>query len=271
MPTFNDPATDVRETVEALRGLAAATRDIAEPDQLGALVEQMHAATQMMSRVLDNLGDAHTRLAFQATGDGDPIEGLRLTTGAQAALREARGHLGEVETSLEAASERSGQIDWKAGESDHRWISVVFFQGEEAEPVLEIINRQGTDAAIEYLVGWDTGLDTEDDALENGYVYGTPPQSPSDKIATRDIYALTYNPDHGYVGLTRQLNYMPDPELLGLVNPAPELPATEAPTVEARAPEAGQGRHRGDERQAETSWFRPDAINDIEQSRGLSL
>lgn len=64
---------------------------------------------------------------------------------------------------------------------------------------------------------------------------------------------------------------MPDPELLGLVNPTPEPPATEAPTVLSPTPEAGQGRHRGGEQQAETSWFRPDAINDIEQVRGLSL
>lgn len=276
MPTFNDPYADARETVGALRGLVAATGDIDDPAQLDALVEEMQAVTQQMRQVLDNLGNAHQQLAGRATDDGDPIEGRRLATEAATALRQASGHLGRVEINLEAASERTGQIDWRDEDIDHRWISVVFLQGEEAEPVLDIIDRQGTDAAVEYLAGWDMADETEDDALENGYVYDTPPQGQTDRLATRDVYTLTYNPDLGYVGLTRPMNVMPDPVLLHLVNPLPpppdaETPTATAPAAENPARETGRGRHRGPEQPAETSWFRPDAIDDIDQSRGLSL
>lgn len=228
MPTFNDPYADARETVGALRGLVTATGDIDDPAPLDALVEEMQTATQQMQQVLDNLGSAHQQLAGRATGGGDPNEGRRLASEAATALRQASGHLRRVEINLEAASEQTGQIDWRDEDIDHRWISVVFLQGEEAEPVLEIIDRQGTGAAVEFLAGWGMADETEEDALENGYVYDTPPQGKTDRLATRDVYTLTYNPDLGYVGLTRPMNVMPDPVLLHLVNPCRRRPMPRA-------------------------------------------
>lgn len=80
----------------------------------------------------------------------------------------------------------SGRVAWHAPaheldreavstEAPRRWISVVFHQGAEADEVLDLIDRDGSDAAIEYLRGWDYGDETTDAALENGYVYDEPP------------------------------------------------------------------------------------------------
>ncbi|MGO2311931.1 hypothetical protein ACTXKH_07745 [Brachybacterium tyrofermentans] len=272
MPTFNDPLADAREAAEAIRGLAHATQHVENPEVLYPVVGELMATTRNMSQVLDQLARAHQRHTGRAMTDaGDREQGSQLTFEAAAALHEAAGHVGQADTVLDRASNRAGRIAWRPDEAPERWISVVFFQGEEAEPVLDIIDRQGTDAAVEYLAGWDMADETEDDALENGYVYDVPPQSGMDKVATRDVYALTYNHQLGYVGLTRPMNVMPDPVLLHLEAPEPAPLAAEAPRAESPAREERQGRHRGPEQAAESSWFRPDAINDIEQSRGLSL
>lgn len=273
MPTFNDPYADAREAAEAIRGLAHATQHVENPEVLYPVIGELMATTRNLSQVLDQLARAHQRhTARAATDAGDREQGSQLTFEAAAALHEAAAQVGQADTLLDRASNRAGQIAWRPEPEPERWVSVVFLQGGEAKPVMEIIDRQGTDAAIEYLAGWDMADETEDAALENGYVYDTPPQTPTDRLATRDVYALTYNPDLGYVGLTRPMNVMPDPVLLGLVDPVPQPPtATEPPTVEASAPAAGRGRHRGAGRADGPSWFLPDAIAEVAEQRGLGL
>ncbi|MFT4082112.1 MAG: hypothetical protein QM638_05970 [Nocardioides sp.] len=115
------------------------------------------------------------------------------------------------------------------GPAPRRWISVVFLQGDEADEALDLIDRHGTDAAIEHLAGYDYGEETVDAALENGYVYDTVPTGATDRIATRDVYTLTYNHSFGYVGLLREYDALPDPALLGIDIPTPAHPGPTAP------------------------------------------
>ena len=122
---------------------------------------------------------------------------------------------------------------------------------------MEIIDRQGPDAAIVDLAAFDYGEETVSAAMENGYVYETAPQTPADRLVTDGDYALTYSPDLGYVGLSRRID-------------APE-PERETPTAEAAPASRGVGRHRGAERADGSSWFLPDAIAEVAESRGLSL
>lgn len=271
MPTFNDPHADAQETAEAMRGLAHATQHVENPEVLYPVIGEMMATTRRLSQVLDQLATAYQRHIHRATtDDGDLAAGGVHASEAAAALTEAARLVDQADTILDRASARAGRIAWLPAR-DERWISVVFLQGSEADPVLEIIDRQGADAAIEYLAGWDMADETEDAALENGYVYDAPPQTPTDRLATRDVYALTYNPNLGYVGLTRPMNVMPDPVLLGLVDPVPQPPAgAEPPTAAAPAPEAGRGRHCGSRRPEEPSWFLPDAIAEVAEQRGLT-
>lgn len=125
-----------------------------------------------------------------------------------------------------------------------RWISVVFLQGDDADHVLTLIYEQGTDAAIEYLAGYDFGDETVEAALANGYVYDEPPTGDHDRTATRDVYTLTYSPALGHVSLLRQYDALPDPVLLGLEDPAPIERENPGPVREAqtpRAPRSGPG------------------------------
>ena len=137
-----------------------------------------------------------------------------------------------------------------------RWISVVFLDGAEADKMLDLIHASSTDAAIEQLAGYDYGEGTVQDALANGYVYDAPPRGALDKVATKDVYTLTYSPFLGHVNLLREYDATPDPALLGIDTPQPSA-------------------HRADRepsrvRREATDWFarRPGAAA---SSRGLAL
>ncbi|WP_447943006.1 hypothetical protein [Microbacterium aurum] len=99
-------------------------------------------------------------------------------------------------------------FDAMAPPVQHRWMSIVFMQGEEADDVLDMIDKDGPETAIQHLSRWDFGDETRDAALVNGYVYEEIAQSPADRVI-RDVsseYALTYNRQFGYVSLLRRFN-----------------------------------------------------------------
>jgi len=241
----------------------------------------------------------HQRYAYRIENPatGQSVDGRDLFTGTGApvsperALRELAVFLSAAGDAREFAIENPGQHtdndgafpDWVADAArqhpdtlieliDHdpdiaertsrRWVSVVFLQGEEADPVLDIIERDGTDAAIEHLAGYDFGEETTQAALENGYVYDQLPTGALDRTATGDVYTLTYSPFPGHVSLLRTHDAVPDPALLNIDTAAP----TSAParrTVE-RAPVRAA-------RSEATDWFarRPGAS--ASHGRGLAL
>ncbi len=170
------------------------------------------------------------------TGIGAPIDpgtALRELASYLTAAGEARqhtidhpdaapGHEGMFPSWLaEAARENSGAVAGltvppdpaSAHSGQRRWVSVVFLQGEEADDVLAVVDRDGPDAAIAHLAGWDYGEETTDAAMVNGYVYDTPPTGALDHTASTGAYVLTYNHSLGHVGLLRELTTPPDPAL----------------------------------------------------------
>lgn len=258
----------------------------------------------------------HQRYAYRIedTASGQSIEGRDLFTGAGApvsperALRDLAAYLGAAADAHRRVIDNPGIAyegpleEWTAAAArqnadaltelvEHRpqnpapaaeegaavrWISVVFLEGSEADEVLDLIDREGTDAAIEHLAGFDYGEETVQAALENGYVYDEPPTGALDKVTTGDVYALTYNPFLGHVSLLREHGALPDPALLGIDTPAP-APAEEASAASVREPAraaaqlarpvtqpVSQERSGGD-------WFtrRPGAT--VAQGRGLAL
>lgn len=259
MPTFHDPAADAHEAAEALRGLAHATITIDDPRAMYEVIGNLLASTRYLTQVTDQLAQNHHRSAARATTDhGDPLAARTLISDTIDDLRTASARMDQAEVSLDQASGKAGQIAWKTDDPQHRWVSIVFLQGEEADPVREIIDRQGTDAAIAYLAGWDHGEETVSDAMENGYVYDTAPQSAADQLATSGDYALTYSPDLRYVGLSRRIDA-----------PDPDAPASGAAIPPLPEPELRRGRHGGPARSGAASWFRPDAIDEVVENRGL--
>ncbi|GAA1817649.1 hypothetical protein [Agromyces neolithicus] len=125
---------------------------------------------------------------------------------------------------------------------DSRWISVVFLQGEEADAVLEMIDRAGPGPAIEYLQQWDFGDETTEAALENGYVYDAIPAGSTDRTIHDDSgrYALTYSPHFGYVSLLRSCELHLEPTLAVAL----ERPATAGERALAEHPDEWFSAHK---------------------------
>ncbi|WP_447589728.1 hypothetical protein [Microbacterium lacticum] len=255
MPTFNDPTDDAAEASEALRGLAHASRTFADPADTYAVIGDLLAGVRSLRQVLDQLATTHLNHRTLAHDDhGDQAAGATSALAAADELHQAATLLDGVHDRLDAAMSHSGRIAWHeppeltvTERAPSRWISVVFLEGAEADKMLDVIARRGTDAAIEELAGHDYGEDTTRDALENGYVYDTVPKGALDRTATRDVYTLTYSAFLGHVNLLRAYDQAPDPALRGIDTPAPATRHAERAPV-TRAPR----RHAA---QAEPDWF----------------
>jgi hypothetical protein len=243
MPTFTDPVRDAAEASNALRGLAHATRSFDDPAQTYPVIGDLLAGVRSLRQVVDQLGAAHLSHQHQAADDaGSPEAGAAAVSAADSELRQAAALLDAVEGRLDTAMQHSGRIAWHTDPTvyltapaatelqtltqdtaavepvSRRWISVVFLQGEEADEVLDVIDRDGPRAGIEHLARWDYGTETTDAALVNGYVYDEPPNGLLDRTITDGNYTLIYNPSLGHASLLRALDIPPDPELL---DPAP--------------------------------------------------
>src|SRR5699024_5839973 len=136
MPTFHDPAADAREAAEALRGLAHATAAVEDPRVMYEVIGNLLASTRYLAQVTDQLAQNHHRSAARATTDhGDPLPARTLLSDTIDALRTASARMDQAEVSLDQASGKAGQIAWKPDDPQHRWVSIVFLQGEDADPV----------------------------------------------------------------------------------------------------------------------------------------
>ncbi|MDK9646455.1 hypothetical protein FAM15333_001740 [Propionibacterium freudenreichii] len=268
MPTFDDPRADAAEASAALRSLAHATRAMPEPADTYPVIGELLAGVRSLRQVLYQLGNAHLGNRERAYDDaGNHTAGSMAAALAADELHQAGVLLAAVEQHLDAASQHSGRIAWHpvqaaeeaeavGAEPVRRWVSVVFLQGEEADAVLDIIDRHGTDAAIEHLANFDYGEETTQVALENGYVYDEPPRGLLDRVAAKDAHTLTYSPFLGHVTLLREHDARPDPALSDINHPATTGRAL------ARPSRGGVG--------AAADWFSRPASSSV-QGRGLSL
>jgi hypothetical protein len=71
---------------------------------------------------------------------------------------------------------------------------IVFIQNHEADEPLAILDEQGVEAAIAYLLQWDYG---------EGEVRDRPSAGCRDTVRQIDDLLLTYNVGLGYIGLER--------------------------------------------------------------------
>ena len=258
MPTFDNPLTDAAEASEALRGLAHATRTFDDPADTYAVIGDLLGGARSLRQVLDQLSRTHLTHQNRAFDDaGNPQVGAEAALEAADALHQAATLLDAVDTHLDTASQASGKIAWHSAstpEPEHRYVSVVFLQGEEADRVLDLIGADGIDAAIDHLSNWDYGEETTQAALVNGYVYDTPPTGALDSTAKQGEYVLTYNRDFAHVSLLR--SFTPEPE------PAPAVSEAEAVGRDARITD------RADEF---ANPFRATVVAAVIQNRGLGL
>jgi|GEM_PF-4324525 len=153
MPTFHNPTADAAEASEALRGLAHATRVFEDPADTYAVLGDVLAGVRSLRQVLDQLATVHVRNQVRAYDDaGNQGAGASHALTAAADLRQAAALLDGVHDQVDAAMGASGRIAWRPAPSEPgpaRWVGIVFLQGQGADEVLAIIDRDGTDAAIE--------------------------------------------------------------------------------------------------------------------------
>ena len=207
MPTFNSPTADAAEASEALRGLAHASRVLENPADTYPVLGDLLAGVRSLRQVLDQLATAHARNQVRAYDDaGNQGAGASHALAAASELRQAAVLLDGVHDRVDTAMGASGRIAWRPALSEAgpaRWVGIVFLQGQDADEVLGLIDREGPEAAISHLAGFDIGEETTQAALINGYVYDTIPTGTLDRTTTAGSYALTYNHDHGHVSLLR--------------------------------------------------------------------
>lgn len=284
MPTFNDPLADAAEASEALRGLAHASRVFEGPGDTYTVFGDVTSGVRSLRQVLDQLANAHLVHRGRAHDDhGNHAAGAVNALAAADELHQAGTLLDQVHDRLDAAFGYSGRIAWQPEPTlaqepptetvARRWISVVFLQGEEADEVLEQIDRAGASAVIEHLKGFDHGDESTDAALENGYVYDEPPAGPLDHVVTDGEYTLTSNPAMGHVSLLRAHPTPHDPALADAdVEPAHEAitgigpldPSAPSPARSMTPPQSGRTSPEADK-----DWFAGRAPTAT--SAGLSL
>ncbi|TLP71913.1 hypothetical protein [Nesterenkonia sphaerica] len=240
MPTFYDPQADAEEATQTMRGLAHATRSLDDPSVTYTTIEYLLSGVRSLRQVLDQLSDAHLNNRGLARDDeGNHLNGAHQALATADELHHAGTLLDQVHARLDNASQHSGGIAWHpqtehtpiTQETARRWVNVVFLDRGQADGVLDLIDEDGAQAGITHLAQWDTGQETTDAAMENGYVYDQPPSADGDKLSTEGDYTISYNQQMGHVALYRSI-------------PAPEdpLPAELSPRRNGLAYAAAGGR-----------------------------
>ena len=274
MPTFHDPTADSREAYEAIRGLAHATIFIEQPHEAYGVILELLGGVRSLQQVFDQLAAMHERHQDRAFNDaGDQHAGMVDAFAAADRLLETAAIIRRAESLLDAAAQAAGRIAWHPAEpaapeavDRPAWVNIVFLDGEEADRVLDLIDREGSTAGVLYLSQWDMGADTVDDAIAIGHTYDELPSSASDKTATVDAYTMIYNPSLGHVALYRNPDELPSLTLLEAhqhveIGP-PRRAQSDKPPAEQPA-----GRHTAPPAR---SWFTPEPITEVAEQRGLS-
>lgn len=257
MPTFYDPGADAEEASEALRGLAHASRNFENPQDLYGVLGDLLSGVRSLRQVLDQLATAHISNRARAFDDhGDRAVGSTDALAAADELHQAATFIDQAEERLNAAASAASRVAWhEAPAADltptTRWVNVVFMQGEEADEVLDVIDADGPAAGLDHLKSWDYGDETTSAAMENGYVYDEPPSGPLEHKLRDGDYHLTYSHSFDHVALYR----------LHTIDAEDVLPN------ESR----GLDAHPVAPRQQRASWFEPANITALKKQRGLGL
>lgn len=257
MPTFYDPGADAGEASEALRGLAHASRNFENPQDLYGVLGDLLSGVRSLKQVLDQLATAHINNRSRAFDDhGSHTAGSADALAAADELHQAATFIDQAEERLNVAASAASRVAWHDAPArgttlTARWINVVFLQGQEADEVLDMIDADGASVGLNYLKSWDYGDETTEAAMENGYVYDEPPSGPLEHELREGDYHLAYSHSFDHVALYRHHT----------VTPEDGLPD------ESR----GLGSVPGARRPQRASWFEPANITALKQERGLGI
>lgn len=257
MPTFYDPGADAGEASEALRGLAHASRNFENPQDLYGVLGDLLSVVRSLKQVLDQLATAHINNRSRAFDDhGSHTAGSADALAAADELHQAATFIDQAEERLNAAASAASRVAWHDAPArgttlTARWINVVFLQGQEADEVLDMIDADGASVGLNYLKSWDYGDETTEAAMENGYVYDEPPSGPLEHELRAGDYHLAYSHSFDHVALYRHHTVTPEDGLPDESRGLGSVPG-------ARGPQRA-------------SWFEPANITALKQERGLGI
>lgn len=220
MPSYEDPTVDAAEATEALRGVGHALGKSANARHSFGTLGELLALARRFTEVTQRLGTQIDRdRVFAADDSRNYTVGLAAARAAADALVAAAEQIDHAESFLDTALQQVSRIAWQSEpgpQEASRYVNIVFLQGEEADRIIDTIQRETSEAAMGILAGFDYGDETIEAALENGYVYDSVPVGSLDRTTEHDVYTMVYNPFMSHVGLYRKQDILPDPALIGL-------------------------------------------------------
>ncbi|MFE7503853.1 hypothetical protein [Promicromonospora sp. NPDC057488] len=131
-------------------------------------------------------------------------------------------------------------IDERPAWPPGRYYSVVFLQDTEGHAVVDLLQEQGTQAAIDHLAQWDYGSETLEAALFNQDYHADVPRYSGTREASDGPYVLSFQPGLGTVHLLREFPAQaPDGwpnRYTGVSDPAPGAAVARTDVRQATAP-----------------------------------
>jgi len=83
------------------------------------------------------------------------------------------------------------------------FAEIVFIQGWEAAEPLQILDEQGKDAAVDYLMQWENGEEQhQTDVIRNRI-------GSRSQVYIRDNYVMVYSSSYEYISLLKIINVCP--------------------------------------------------------------
>ncbi|WP_454852175.1 hypothetical protein [Promicromonospora soli] len=242
--------------------------DAARPDRTPAEGVDLYPVRQSPANAREALGSLLALLTIAGRGHADQRKNPGSTSASLvrfAAWVPEASHLNANElaalalelASAEHSSERAAvparnaisadqppstdEAPWPPG----RWYGVVFLQDEEGYDVVDLIDAQGPNAAIEHLSAWDYGSETRDTALFHDHTHTTLTTEPGGHCVESGPYALVWHTGLGHVSLLRQFEPDHEPPIWWLNRAGLLTPETPASTDGARPIGTASGKTSG--------------------------
>lgn len=274
MSPLTVPAASASEAARTLHELAR----LGELDRTGnpapVVIGDLRSAVLSMRQIVDQLAFAHTSPAIPAAARADA-----LATADE--LHQSGTILDDLLTRLDAAEQAADQVTTVETSPAREWVTVASLHGDHATEALELLEEEGPEGAVVFCSQWDSGIDTDDEAIEARRTRAHLPLAAGDQAVTVDAYTLVTNPSAGQVAMYRLIDDRPSMAIIEaqdrLTTPTPETPTPTAPAHDAQAAPGSHPapRSRAESRPPRTasggSWFDPPATGGASQRRGPSL
>lgn len=275
MSSLTVPAASASEAARTLRELAR----LGELDRTGraapVVIGDLRSAVLSMRQIVDQLAFAHTSPAIPAAARADA-----LATADE--LHHSGTILDDLITRLDAAEQAADQVTTTAETGPAReWVNVTSLHGDHATEALRLMEEEGPEGAVVFCSQWDTGIDTDDEAIEARRTRAHLPLAAGDQAVTVDAYTLVTNREAGQVAMYRLIDDLPSMAIIEaqdrLTTPIPETPT---PSVPVEGEQAAPSSRRAPREQAEPrtrrtasggSWFDPPTTGGASRGQGRSL